>query len=123
MPGARSAARRQRDVFHPQPPRAGYFGFDPPPLTIVQEAAALVVGGYTVSPQVQLTFYDFGALSIGYAIDFTGTLESVRDLSIATARSDVLKTDSRRRAEEFSAFSAMPEPSGSGLAGRGLFDF
>ena len=77
-----------------------YFGFDPPPLTMVQVSSPSPVGSYVVSTQVLLTFYDFGALSIGYAIDFSGDLESMRELSIAVQRNDSFRSDSRRRAED-----------------------
>jgi hypothetical protein len=77
-----------------------YFGFNPPPLTIVQTSSPSPVGTFAVSPQVVLTFYDFGALSIGYAIEFTGDLDAMRELSIAVAQSSALRSDSRRRAED-----------------------
>jgi hypothetical protein len=77
-----------------------YFGFDPQPLTIVQEAVLSAVGAYAVSPSVSLTFYDFGAVSIGYEIDFAGDLEKMRALSIEIEKNDALRIDSRRRAED-----------------------
>ena len=77
-----------------------YFGYDPQPLTIIQEAALPAIGTYEVSHSVTLTFYDFGAVSISYEIGFVGNLEDVRDLSIAIEKSDALGSDSRRRAVE-----------------------
>lgn len=77
-----------------------YFGYDPQPLTIIQEAALPAVGTYAVSPSVTLTFYDFGAVSIGYEIGFAGDLEDVRELSIEIEKNNALRKDSRRRAED-----------------------
>jgi hypothetical protein len=77
-----------------------YFGYDPQPLTIIQEAVLPAVGNFMVSPSVSLTFYDFGAVSISYEIGFAGDLEKVRELSIEIEKSDALGIDSRRRAEE-----------------------
>jgi hypothetical protein len=75
-----------------------YFGYDPQPLTMLQEAALPAVGAYAVSPSVSLTFYDFGAVSISYEIGFSGNLEEVRALSIEIEKNEALRNDSRRRA-------------------------
>jgi hypothetical protein len=76
------------------------FDYDPPPLTIIQESAPQRLGQYEVSSSVNLTFYDFGAVSISYAIPIAGSLASLCDLSGAIAQHEELLRDSRRRAEE-----------------------
>jgi hypothetical protein len=76
------------------------FDYDPPPLTIIHEAALFSVGRYKVSPPVSMTFYDFGAVSISYEIPFAGDLDDLRDLSVEIARSDSLLLDSRRRVDD-----------------------
>jgi hypothetical protein len=77
-----------------------YFDFSPPPLTIVREITTPPVGRHDVSPTVSLTFYDFGALSIGYEIPFSGGLDNLRELSVALDLNEALLDDSRRQAAE-----------------------
>ena len=77
-----------------------FFDYDPPPLTIIHETTPLRLGAYDVSSSVDLTFYDFGALSISYELPFAGGLEELRALSVAVSQNEDLLRDSRRRAEE-----------------------
>jgi hypothetical protein len=78
-----------------------YFGFDPQPLSIIQECEKMpCIGGHDVSRAVTITLYDFGAISISYEITLAGTLENLRDLSIQINANNVLPADSRRRAAE-----------------------
>jgi hypothetical protein len=77
-----------------------YFGYDPQPLTIIQESDVPRIGAHRLSPAVALTFYDFGAVSISYEIAISGTLGDLRDLSIEIDGSDALRADSRRRAQD-----------------------
>ena len=77
-----------------------FFDYDPPPLTIIHETTPLRIGGYEVSSSVDLTFYDFGALSISYELPFAGGLEALRALSVAVSQNEDLLRDARRRAEE-----------------------
>ena len=76
------------------------FGYDPPPLTIIQESAPQRFGQYEVSSSIDLTFYDFGAVSISYEIPMAGTLDGLCALSGAIAQSEALLHDSHRRVEE-----------------------
>lgn len=75
-----------------------YFGFDPAPLTIVQESDPPPLGPYQVSRNVSLTFYDFGALSIDYEIPFASDLAGLRALSVELAENETLARDARQRA-------------------------
>jgi hypothetical protein len=77
-----------------------FFDYDPPPLTIIHETAPRRLGTHEVSSSVDLTFYDFGALSIDYAIPFAGGLETLRALSATIAENEDLLHDARRRAAE-----------------------
>jgi hypothetical protein len=78
-----------------------YFGFDPQPLSIIQEVEEMPrIGGFDVSRAVTITLYDFGAISISYEIPLAGTLENLRDLSIQINANNALPADSRRRATE-----------------------
>ena len=76
------------------------FDYDPSPLTIIQESAPQRFGPYDVSSSVDLTFYDFGAVSISYEIPIAGSLDDLCALSVAIAQNEELLRDSRRRAEE-----------------------
>jgi hypothetical protein len=74
-----------------------YFQFDPPPLRVIQEAGALAVGGYRSDPSVDVVIYDFGGLSVRYAIPFRGSFDELVALSIELSSSGVFRDDARKR--------------------------
>jgi hypothetical protein len=80
-----------------------YFGYDPQPLTVIQDSEVQPIGPFNVLPAISLTFYDFGAISICYEIALSGSLADVRKLSIEIERNNALLADSRRRALEITA--------------------
>jgi len=76
-----------------------YFQFDPPPLRVVQDAAPLAAGRYRSRPTVEVVLYDFGGLSVRYAIPFAGPFEDLVALSCELSRSRTFLDDARQRVE------------------------
>lgn len=76
-----------------------YFDYDPAPLRLTQEDHPLPVGAHWTETNVDLTLYDFGGISVSYAIPFHGGLDAMLGLSCQLSESDVLVKDSRRRVE------------------------
>jgi hypothetical protein len=62
-----------------------YFQFDPLPLRLVREIEAIEVAGHRVSTSAEVLLYDFGGVSVGYTIPFTGTLSEMIELSCTLA--------------------------------------
>jgi hypothetical protein len=76
-----------------------FFDFNPPPLVLVQKSIVPCVGKHEIFSLVDLTFYDFGAVSISYEIPFSGTLDDLRELSKSLIDNESLLNDSKSRAE------------------------
>ena len=87
-------------LYNPNRRAPKYFAYDPQPLTIVQATDVPSLGSSEILPAVSLTFYDFGSISISYAIPLNGTLEDLLNLSVQIDRSAVLLEDSRQRAHD-----------------------
>jgi hypothetical protein len=58
-----------------------YFQFDPPPLRLSREIEPVAVAGLKTTAAVEILLYDFGGVSVGYTIPFTGTLEELIAIS------------------------------------------
>ncbi|MCY2960596.1 MAG: hypothetical protein NTY35_10565 [Planctomycetota bacterium] len=69
-----------------------YFQFDPPPLRLVREVEPIEVGGRRTSATVEILLYEFGGVSVGYTIPFTGTLSEMIELSCVLAGEPRLET-------------------------------
>lgn len=78
-----------------------YFDYSPAPLLATEEGARLRVGSFETAGDIDYLVYDYGGLSIGYEIPFSGGLEAMCDLSCELGRGDVLLADARRRAVLF----------------------
>lgn len=74
-----------------------YFDYKPAPLRLMQQTVPSAVANYRTDPDVELVFYDFGAIAVNYTIPFQGTLEDVRALSVELNGSTLLQSDSRKR--------------------------
>lgn len=102
------AARRVSEAIEPaaigdkrRTPTA--FEFRPVPLRLLQTGAALTIAGFATSPRVECVLYDFGAVSVTYAIPLSGPLEGLLPLSDALYANATLMADSRRRVERLLA--------------------
>lgn len=76
-----------------------YFDYRPAPLLYTQEVRSLKLGPHAVLPGVDILLYDFGGVSIGYEIPFTGSLGTLLDISCELEDNSALLDDSRRRVE------------------------
>ena len=75
-----------------------YFQFDPPPLRMTHESAPIGIGSRRTTAIVDLTVYDFGGVSVGHTIPFSGSFEELIELSRALAATDLFVRDARKHA-------------------------
>jgi hypothetical protein len=76
------------------------FEYRPAPLHVTRGAASQDVNGRRSTPGVELVVYDFGALSVRYAIPLEGPLASLPDLAQALWGNEQLERDARRHVEQ-----------------------
>ena len=76
-----------------------YFEYEPAPLRVAREAEEHVLGSYRTSPGVELVLYDFGAVSVSYAIPLAGSLASAAGLASELWGNERLLADSRGHVE------------------------
>jgi hypothetical protein len=74
--------------------------YRPAPLRVTQEAGNAIADGLAMGANVDLTLYDFGAISVSYRAPFETSLERLIELSIALRASQPLAADARRRVTE-----------------------
>jgi hypothetical protein len=77
-----------------------YFEYQPAPLRVWQVAEPLAVGAHRTAAQVDAVLYDFGAVSITYAIPVQGRFADLVELSAVLSDDETLRRESRRRAAE-----------------------
>ena len=96
-------ALKQRVTIRHKRRAPSYFEYRPAPLRVTEEGEPIAVGPHRTAPTVDLLLYDFGAISVSYAIPFRGPLHDVLVLSEALYDNAVLLADSRRRVEQLVA--------------------
>jgi len=94
----RDPARRVRIAHQQRAP--AYFQFEPAPLRVIQEITPFAVGGRPLRPRVEAVLYDFGGLSLGYAVPCEGSLEELVELSCALQESEALRADAELRVRQ-----------------------
>ena len=67
------------------------------PLRLEQEAPPIEIDGHRVQPVVQLSLYDFGAISLAYRVAFQADAASLAALSGSAATHPALLADARAR--------------------------
>jgi hypothetical protein len=72
-----------------------YFEYRPAPLWITVEAPPVTVGGWSSAPQVGVTVYDFGAVSVVYELPCTGPLTTLIELSARIGDAAAFRTPAR----------------------------
>jgi hypothetical protein len=77
-----------------------FFEYRPAPLRVTRDAEALVVAGYRGTPLVEVVLYDFGAVSLSYAIPIEGPLAGLPALANELWGNERLLADSRRHVEQ-----------------------
>src|SRR3989441_1200367 len=76
-----------------------YFEYRPAPLRVTQEAESLGLAAYHTAPSVELVLYDFGAISVSYAVPIAWPLAGLAALSAELWGNDRLVAESRRHVE------------------------
>lgn len=71
-----------------------WFQFNPPPLLVTEDTRPVAVGRFRTAPRCTSVVYDFGAVSVSYAVPFEGTLADLVDLGGAVREADGLWEDS-----------------------------
>jgi hypothetical protein len=77
-----------------------YFEYRPPPLRVSREGGAHALAGYRTASGVEIVLYDFGAVSVGYAIPIEGPLAGLPALAHELWGNERLLADSRHHVEE-----------------------
>ncbi|MBL8862841.1 MAG: hypothetical protein JNK02_12650 [Planctomycetes bacterium] len=68
-----------------------YFQFDPPPLRLVREIDPVEAGGRRTAAVAEILLYDFGGVSVGYSIPFSGSLGELIGFSCALSADRALE--------------------------------
>ena len=77
-----------------------FFEYRPAPLRVSRDGAAHILGAYRTAPGVEIVLYDFGAVSVSYAILIEGPLGRLPALASDLWGNAALLADSRRHVEE-----------------------
>jgi hypothetical protein len=76
-----------------------YFEYRPAPLRVTWPADPIALAGFRSAPGVEIVLYDFGAVSVSYAIPLAGALAAVPRLSYELWGNERLVADSRGHVE------------------------
>ena len=93
----------QRMSIAPRHRAPKHFEYGAPPLRLTQRADALKVAGFELQSAVDLTLFDFGAVSLAYRIPFNTDLKSLLGLSEELYDNAELRTDSELRVKDLAA--------------------
>src|SRR3989475_2398134 len=113
----RLASATQRQTVKQKRRAPAFFEYDPAPLRVTEPAESLAVGEHVTAPYVEFVLYDFGAMSVSYAIPLQGPFTELPGLSTILYGNEQLETDSRRRVQQ------LVEPLGDAAIGPRLADF
>ncbi len=86
-----------------------YFDYDPRPLRVTKKITPIAIPGsplgcsFVTSNSVELTIYDFGAVSVGYNIPLTGPFVGLVELSSQLYDHQELLEDARRQVTQLMA--------------------
>src|SRR2546422_730529 len=96
----RLASATQRQTVKQKRRAPAFFEYDPAPLRVTESADSLAVGEHVTAPYVEFVLYDFGAVSVSYAIPLQGPLTGLPALSTMLYGNEQLQADSRRRVQQ-----------------------
>src|SRR6266550_3157951 len=96
----RLASATQRQTVKQKRRAPAFFEYDPAPLRVTEPADSLAVGEHVTAPYVEFVLYDFGAVSVSYAIPLQGPLTGLPALSTILYGNEQLQADSRRRVQQ-----------------------
>ena len=80
-----------------------YFEYRPAPVRVTLDAQPHAVAGFRTLPSVEVVLYDFGAVSVSYAIPIECPLSALPGLSYELWGNTTLMEDSRRHVERLMA--------------------
>lgn len=80
-----------------------YLEYRPAPIRVIQASEPVVLGAYRTAEHVDAVLFDFGAISVTYALPVQGGLDALVELSAALYDDTVLEADSRRRVADLLA--------------------
>jgi hypothetical protein len=78
-------------------PLLRHVDFRQPPLRLIQRGDPLAVGPFASTPDVEVVFFDFGAISVTYRLALGETLAEALTLSVRLDEDPALFEDSKRR--------------------------
>ena len=93
----------QRMSIAPRHRAPKHFEYDTAPLRVTQSADPLTVAGFALQGAVDLTVFEFGAVSLAYRIPLNCRLENLLELSEALYDNQELRTDSELRVRDLAA--------------------
>ena len=93
-------AMKQREALKHRRRAPKYFEYHPPPLRVTQEADPIAIGDYRSGTSVDLVLYDFGAVSVAYAIPLTGPFSALLTLSNDLYEAADFLVDSHKHVEQ-----------------------
>jgi hypothetical protein len=99
----REAATRgtpEREVIRHKRRTPRYFEYRPRPLRLVQPAASVTVAGFTSRERAECVLWDFGAVSVTFALPLNVELESLLPLSDALYENAALIEAARTRVND-----------------------
>jgi hypothetical protein len=96
-----SAVERQTIKYKRRAPAS--FEYRPAPLHVTRGGEPLDVEGLHTGPAVEVVLYDFGALSVSYAIPLRGPLRDLPRLAAALWGNERLQQDARRHVDQILA--------------------
>ena len=76
-----------------------YFQYSPAPLRVTRPGEPHAFRGFRAAPSVEIVLYDFGAVSVSYAIPIEGPLGALPALAAELWGNEALVADSRRHVE------------------------
>jgi len=89
----------QREVIRPSRRVSQAIQFKPPPLRITRGMPSIAIGRHATQPAVDMVLYDFGAVSVEYAIPLSGAMSNLIDLADALFENPALLEDARSRVQ------------------------
>lgn len=87
----------EREVLSGKRRTPSSFQYHPTPVKVIQQGEPIKFGTVETSPRVELTIFDFGAVSVAYQIPVTCGLEGLRSISDQLYENQALMQDSRKR--------------------------
>lgn len=95
----RIAAGTERQTVKQKRRAPAFFEYEPAPLRVARPADPIAVGAASTGPGVEVVLYDFGAMSVSYAIPLAESLDDLAGLSAALWGNTALVADARRQVE------------------------